>query len=85
MKKLKFDNSNKLIQLARKITPLGAQTYSKSYRYHVAGNAPLFVERGKGSKIWDIEVTNLLILSLLLDQLQLVITTVKLIVQSKLN
>lgn len=55
VKKLKFDNSNKLIQLARKITPLGAQTYSKSYRYHVAGNAPLFVERGKGSKIWDID------------------------------
>ena len=52
---LKFDNSNKLIQLARRLTPLGAQTYSKSYRYYVAGNAPLFIERGKGSKVWDVD------------------------------
>ena len=52
---LKFDNSNRLIQLARRLTPLGAQTYSKSYRYYVAGNAPLFIERAKGSKVWDVD------------------------------
>jgi glutamate-1-semialdehyde 2,1-aminomutase len=52
---MNFKKSNDLIQVARILTPLGAQTYSKSYRYYVAGNAPLFIDRGKGSKVWDID------------------------------
>jgi glutamate-1-semialdehyde 2,1-aminomutase len=52
---MKFKKSNELLIKARHLTPLGAQTYSKSYRYYVAGHAPLFLERGKGSKVWDID------------------------------
>jgi glutamate-1-semialdehyde 2,1-aminomutase len=52
---MKFNKSNELIIKARRLTPLGAQTYSKSYRYYVAGHAPLFLARGKGSKVWDVD------------------------------
>jgi len=52
---MNFKNSIHMLKEAKKATPLGAQTYSKSYRYHVPGHAPLFIERGKGSKVWDID------------------------------
>lgn len=55
MDKMKFVKSNELISKAKNLTPLGAQTYSKSYRYYVEGHAPLFLVRGKGSKVWDID------------------------------
>jgi glutamate-1-semialdehyde 2,1-aminomutase len=40
---------------AKKIIPSAAQTYSKSYRYYCEGEAPAFIERGKGSHVWDVD------------------------------
>jgi len=44
-----------MLEKARKLTPLGAQTYSKSYRYFCENNAPSFMERGKGCRLWDVD------------------------------
>ena len=43
----KFRKSNELLDRAKKVTPLGAQTYSKSYRYYCGGNAPSFIDKGE--------------------------------------
>lgn len=50
-----FQKSNEMLVRAKKVTPLGAQTYSKSYRYYCEGNSPTFIECGKGSRVWDID------------------------------
>ena len=52
---VKYAKSEKLLERAKKVTPLGAQTYSKSYRYFCEGNAPSFIDRGEGCKVWDID------------------------------
>lgn len=51
----KYDKSNQLLERARRVTPLGAQTYSKSYRYYCAGNSPAFIERGEGCYLYDVD------------------------------
>lgn len=50
-----FSNSNKLVERAKKVTPLAAQTFSKSYRYYIENNAPMFMERGDGCYVWDVD------------------------------
>lgn len=50
-----YKKSNSLLERAKKVTPLGAQTYSKSYRYFCEGNAPAFMERGEGCFLWDVD------------------------------
>lgn len=50
-----FEKSENLLERAKKVTPLGAQTYSKSYRYFCQGKSPYFIERGEGSKVWDVD------------------------------
>jgi glutamate-1-semialdehyde 2,1-aminomutase len=52
---MKFTKSLELYSKAKNLTPLAAQTYSKSYRYHAFGSAPIFLSHGKGSKVWDID------------------------------
>lgn len=52
---MNFEKSKELLEIAKKVTPLGAQTFSKSYRYYCEGNSPSFIERGKGSHVWDID------------------------------
>ena len=49
----KFKKSGELLKKALRVTPLGAQTYSRSYRYFCQGVAPSFIERGEGSHVWD--------------------------------
>jgi glutamate-1-semialdehyde 2,1-aminomutase len=51
----KYIKSNELLERALKVTPLGAQTFSKSYRYYCRGNSPLYLERGKGCYVWDVD------------------------------
>ena len=51
----KYKNSIALLKKAKEITPLGAQTYSKSSRYYCEGHAPSFIERGKGCYVWDVD------------------------------
>jgi glutamate-1-semialdehyde aminotransferase len=52
---MNFTRSNELMARARKVTPLGAQTFSKSYRYYIEGEAPMFAERGEGCYIIDVD------------------------------
>lgn len=51
----RFDKSNEMLARAKKVTPLGAQTYSKSYRYYCEGNAPMFIDRGEGCYVYDVD------------------------------
>ena len=41
--------------LASKIIPLGSQTFSKSVTQYPFGISPLYMEKAKGSKIWDVD------------------------------
>ena len=50
-----YTKSQSLLARARKVTPLGSQTYSKSVRYFCEGAAPAFLDRGQGSHVWDVD------------------------------
>lgn len=50
-----YCKNTEMYNMASKIIPGASQTYSKSYRYHVPGHSPLFVENAKGSIIKDID------------------------------
>jgi len=52
---MQFLNSSDLIKRATKVIPSAAQTYSKSYKYYCRGVMPAFMERGKGSHLWDVD------------------------------
>jgi glutamate-1-semialdehyde aminotransferase len=49
----RYARSNELLARARKIIPLGSQTFSKSYQQFPQGAAPLFLTHGQGSRVWD--------------------------------
>lgn len=40
---------------SEKVIPGGAQTYSKSWRQHIRGVSPIFLERGAGARVWDVD------------------------------
>lgn len=50
-----FSKSTRNLKLAKKIIPSASQTYSKSYKYFCEGRAPVFLEKGKGGHVWDID------------------------------
>ena len=50
-----FEKSNALIEREKKVAPLAAQTFSKSYRYFMPGAAPMFIERGEGTRLYDVD------------------------------
>lgn len=52
---LKYEKSNELLKRAIEVTPLGAQTYSKSYRYYCQGDSPAFIDRGEGCYLYDVD------------------------------
>jgi glutamate-1-semialdehyde 2,1-aminomutase len=52
---MKLSKSLEIFEIGKILTPLSSQTYSKSYRYHVFGHAPIFLSHGKGSKVWDVD------------------------------
>ncbi len=47
--------SRDLFERAKKVIPGCAQTFSKGYTQYVQGVAPIFLERGKGSYVWDVD------------------------------
>jgi glutamate-1-semialdehyde 2,1-aminomutase len=53
--KNKYNLSNSFFEKAKTVIPLGSQTFSKSIIQYPKGVSPLFVDRGKGSKVWDID------------------------------
>lgn len=50
-----YENSTELLKRALAVTPLAAQTYSKSYRYFCEGVAPAFLDHGDGCYVWDVD------------------------------
>ena len=50
-----FKKSAELLARELKVSPLAAQTYSKSYRYFCQGLAPSFMDHGEGCYIYDVD------------------------------
>lgn len=50
-----YDRSEKLLEEALELIPLGAQTFSKSITQYPRGAAPLFIDRAQGSRTWDVD------------------------------
>lgn len=48
-----FAHSEEMFARASKLTPLATQTFSKSWMAFGRYGSPLFLERGKGSRVWD--------------------------------
>jgi glutamate-1-semialdehyde 2,1-aminomutase/spore coat polysaccharide biosynthesis protein SpsF len=49
------DRSLDLLARARKVIPGCAQTFSKGYTQHILGVSPLFLAKGKGARVWDVD------------------------------
>jgi glutamate-1-semialdehyde aminotransferase len=50
-----YKKSEQLLNRALKSIPLASQTFSKSLTQYPRGVSPFFIERGKGSKVWDVD------------------------------
>lgn len=50
-----FDKSEELLKRELRVSPLAAQTYSKSYRYFCRGIAPSYMDYGEGCYIYDVD------------------------------
>lgn len=51
----KMKNSEALWNKSSKLIPGGGQTFSKSPMCYVEGISPKFLEKGKGSRVWDVD------------------------------
>ena len=51
----RFEKSNAKLQDVLKLIPTASQTFSKSHLQYPKDHAPLFLERGQGSRVWDID------------------------------
>ncbi len=50
-----LQQSQAWLERAKKVIPSCAQTFSKGYTQYVQGVAPIFLERGKGCRVWDVD------------------------------
>jgi len=50
-----IENSKAWYERARKVIPGSAQTFSKGSNQHVRGVAPMFLSKGKGCRVWDVD------------------------------
>ncbi len=50
-----FNRSQALQERALKSIPLASQTFSKSWMQYPGGVSPLFLERGEGARVWDVD------------------------------
>jgi glutamate-1-semialdehyde 2,1-aminomutase len=51
----RYAKSIEQLATARAVTPMGAQTFSKSYKSLPSGIAPLYGARAEGCRIWDVD------------------------------
>lgn len=51
----RYKKSEALLERALKTIPLGSQTFSKSLTQFPRGAAPFFIQRAKGSRVWDVD------------------------------
>lgn len=54
-KKIKIKDSLRLKEKAKKLIPGCSQTFSKGPTQFVQGVAPVFLEKGKGAYVWDVD------------------------------
>lgn len=50
-----FKKSEALLARSLKVIPSGTQTFSKGHTQYPVGASPLFLERGQGSRVWDVD------------------------------
>jgi glutamate-1-semialdehyde aminotransferase len=50
-----YAKSNEYLARELKCSPLAAQTFSKSHRYFMPGQAPMFIDHGKGARVYDVD------------------------------
>nr|CBY83868.1 putative aminotransferase class-III [Legionella pneumophila subsp. pneumophila ATCC 33215] len=50
-----YEASERFLERALESIPLGSQTFSKSYVQFPKGVSPLFLQRGAGCKVWDLD------------------------------
>lgn len=51
----RYTQSEALLERAERVIPLGSQTFSKSRTQYPVGASPLFIQRAKGSRAWDVD------------------------------
>jgi glutamate-1-semialdehyde 2,1-aminomutase/spore coat polysaccharide biosynthesis protein SpsF len=52
---LPLDKSFAWLERSERVIPGAAQTYSKSWRHHIRGVTPIFLDRGKGAIVTDVD------------------------------
>jgi len=50
-----FPRSTQLLERALKLIPTGSQTFSKSHIQFPREASPLFLDRGEGGRVWDVD------------------------------
>lgn len=51
----RYKKSNQILAQAEQLIPLGTQTFSKSKTQFPVPHSPLYLDRGKGSHVWDVD------------------------------
>lgn len=51
----RYEKSEQMLERAQKTIPLGSQTFSKSKTQYPFGVSPYFIQRAKGSRVWDVD------------------------------
>lgn len=51
----RYKKSNDMLARAERVIPLGSQTFSKSRIQFPAPLSPLYLDRGKGGRVWDVD------------------------------
>jgi glutamate-1-semialdehyde 2,1-aminomutase/spore coat polysaccharide biosynthesis protein SpsF len=54
-KPLTLDKSMYWLERSERVVPGAAQTYSKSWRHHIRGVSPIFLDHGKGALVTDVD------------------------------
>lgn len=54
-KDIKVTESKKWLERSKKTIPGCAQTFSKSFSQYVQGASPVFLMKGKGCRVWDVD------------------------------
>ena len=50
-----FEKSNDLVKRETRVAPLAAQTFSKSYRYFIPDNSPMYIDHAEGARLFDVD------------------------------
>jgi len=51
----RYEKSERQLKRAERTIPLGSQTFSKSRTQYPVGISPLYLDRGRGCHVWDID------------------------------